>query len=282
MTLRFNRLAKRPGARPSGGFAGTHALELWHRRPTARRFRWGERPREPSHDNAGTSVRITPNALSENTSIERQQRLKSRRPPHSRTLRVSVRLACIACVAFLLALTGFAPSAFAERYLTVAEAQRLCFPEADRFEEHTVRFTAEQRKAIEKRIGTRVLNRGNRIVIASKGTSQLGVLVIDHVLGKHEIIDYAVAIAPDGKVLQVEVLEYRESHGHEIRSPRWREQFKGKTADSKLRLNDDISNISGATISCRQVTEGVKRVLATFEVVLRPRPGAAGVPGDKS
>ena len=72
---------------------------------------------------------------------------------------------------------------------------------------------------------------------------------------------------------QVEILEFRESHGMEVRGEKWREQFKGKNAGSKLKLNDDIYNISGATISCRQVTEGVKRVLATYDQVVRPLPG---------
>jgi Na+-translocating ferredoxin:NAD+ oxidoreductase RnfG subunit len=98
-------------------------------------------------------------------------------------------------------------------------------------------------------------------------------MVVDHVLGKHEIIDYAVAISPKGIVAQVEILEYRESHGMEVRGEKWREQFKGKSSEAKLRLNDDIYNISGATISCRNVAEGVKRVLATYDVVLRPQLG---------
>ncbi|MEW6156688.1 MAG: FMN-binding protein, partial [Verrucomicrobiota bacterium] len=106
--------------------------------------------------------------------------------------------------------------------------------------------------------------------------------VLDQVLGKHEWIDYAVAISPEGKVLQVEVLEFRESHGYEIRAEKWRAQFKGKSAKDRFRLHDDIYNISGATISCRNVTEGVKRLLTEFEHVLRARlvdpPGRGGVP----
>ena len=172
----------------------------------------------------------------------------------------------------LLALVCTVSTARAERYLTVDEARKLCFPSADKFEEQTVRFTPEQKKAIEKKSGVKVRNLGNRFHIARQGTNVLGVLVVDHVLGKHEIIDYAVAITPAGGVAQVEILEYRESHGMEIRGEKWREQFKGKTAGSKLKLNDDIYNISGATISCRQITDGVKRVLATYDLV-RPLPG---------
>lgn len=168
---------------------------------------------------------------------------------------------------------GSIASARAERYLTVDEARKLCFPTADKFEEQTLRFTERQKKAIQKQSGIKVRNLGNHIRLARQGTNLLGVLVVDHVLGKHEIIDYAVAILPTGTVAQVEILEYRESHGMEVRGEKWREQFKGKSSAAKLRLNDDIYNISGATISCRNVTEGVKRVLATYDVVLRPQLG---------
>jgi Na+-translocating ferredoxin:NAD+ oxidoreductase RnfG subunit len=172
-------------------------------------------------------------------------------------------------------------SASAERYLTGTEALKLCFPQADRFEERVHQFTDDQKKIIAKQGGSPVRLRGQRYWIAHQGTNLLGVLVADHVLGKHEIIDYVVAIAPDGKVLQIEILEYRESHGDQIRGAKWREQFQGKTTQDKLRLNGDIYNISGATISCRNITEGVKRVLATFELVLRPALPAGRVP-DKS
>ena len=106
--------------------------------------------------------------------------------------------------------------------------------------------------------------------MAWQGKKLIGVVVFDYVLGKSEVIDYCVALMPDGEVKQIEVLRYRESHGYEIRRPGWRRQFEKKTSTSKLRLHDDIANITGATISCRNITAGVKRVLMTWHLVLRP------------
>ncbi len=170
----------------------------------------------------------------------------------------------------LLLLLSPRASARAERFLTTEQAQKLCFPVADRLESRTFRFTAEQLRAIQSTSGQRVQAKGSRVRIAWQGTNLLGVLILDHVLGKHEVIDYAAALNPAGTVQRVEILEYRESHGGEIRSAKWREQFTGKTGRSRLRLNDDIHNISGATISCRSVTDGVRRVLATFAHVIQP------------
>jgi Na+-translocating ferredoxin:NAD+ oxidoreductase RnfG subunit len=89
------------------------------------------------------------------------------------------------------------------------------------------------------------------------------------VIGKHLYIDYAVALNTAGAVQRVEILEYRESYGGEIRSPSWLAQFVGKTSGSSLRINGDIRNIAGATLSSAHVTEGVKRVLAAYGNRLR-------------
>lgn len=135
-------------------------------------------------------------------------------------------------------------SAVAERYLSVAEVQRVCFPTAEKFEGDVIRFTSEQKKELEKNAGVPVRNSGNQFWIARSGTNLLGVVVLDYVMGKHEVIDYAVAIAPNGKLLQIEILQYRESHGGQIRGTKWRNQFQGKSVTSPLRLNEDIYNIS--------------------------------------
>jgi Na+-transporting NADH:ubiquinone oxidoreductase subunit NqrC len=69
----------------------------------------------------------------------------------------------------------------------------------------------------------------------------------------------------------IEILEYRESYGHEVRMAAWRKQFAGKSIADPLQLDQDIRNISGATLSCRHVTAGVKRLLALHEIALKGR-----------
>ena len=65
-----------------------------------------------------------------------------------------------------------------------------------------------------------------------------------------------------GRVHRVDILQYRESYGGEVRSPSWLAQFVGKTSASPLQVGNDIRNISGATLSSHHVTEGVKRIMA--------------------
>jgi electron transport complex protein RnfG len=158
---------------------------------------------------------------------------------------------------------------YAVQYLSVSQAQKLCFPEADQFVPAHIQFTAAQVKAIEAASGQKQLLRGQEIWRAMKGGKLQGFFIVDYVIGKHLVIDYAVALSPEGSVKQIEILNYRESYGGEIRNPDWRKQFVGKTPGSRFTLNNGVTNISGATLSCRHVTEGVRRILVTYEICLK-------------
>jgi FMN-binding domain len=131
--------------------------------------------------------------------------------------------------------------AYAVQYLSIAEAQRHAFPGAT--------FSEVQ---------------AGRVWKAESGGRLLGYFVFDRVIGKHLYIDYAVSVDPGGRVRKVDILEYRESYGGEVRSPSWLGQFVGKTSASPLTVGSDIRNISGATLSSDHITQGVKRVLAAY------------------
>ena len=161
-----------------------------------------------------------------------------------------------------------APGAYAVEYLTAEQAARSMFADADRFEPREVEFDAG---ALRELAAAGVAARSARwpVQVARRGDATLGYVVIDNVVGKFELITYAVGIGRDGSVRQVEILTYRESHGFEVRLPGWRRQFVGKTRASPLRVGDDIANISGATLSCSHVTEGVRRIVAVVDAARR-------------
>jgi Na+-transporting NADH:ubiquinone oxidoreductase subunit NqrC len=157
-----------------------------------------------------------------------------------------------------------APSAFAVQYLSVDQAQKAIFP-GKTFTPTPVRLTSSQRKAIEQASGVRVLRDEQQVWRVSNGDW----FIVDEVVGKHEFITYAVGLNADGSVKQIEIMDYRETYGGQIRDQKWRAQFVGKTTKSTLKLDSDIKNISGATLSCRHITDGVKRLLAFYEITLK-------------
>lgn len=160
-----------------------------------------------------------------------------------------------------------APSgAVAADYLTEEEAQRVLFPAAASFEREPAPDEAVL-GAASKKARSAAWSRAPKIWLArgeGPGASPgvLGRVVVDQVIGKHDFITYAVGVSADGTVVGVEILSYREVYGGEVRNERWRRQFKGKKTGDPLRFPLDIKNITGATLSCRHVTEGVRRILA--------------------
>ena len=159
-----------------------------------------------------------------------------------------------------------APAA-ATVYLSIAAAQQALFSGA-RFVEHPLALSDAQRKAIARAAGAPGYDKVQRVWEARSGDRRVGWFMLDRVIGKHEFITYALAVGPDGTVRGIEILDYRETYGGEIRNPNWRRQFVGKRPGSALRLDRDIKNISGATLSSRHVTDGVRRLLVTYQMLL--------------
>lgn len=167
---------------------------------------------------------------------------------------------------YLPAALAASTSGYATTYLSVEQAQSAIFPGAT-FQTETIALTADQRSAIEKASGVRVRNAELKVWRASTG----GWFIVDEVLGKHEFITYAVGLDSGGAVHGLEILDYRETYGGQVRNAAWRAQFSGKTSAAHLKLDDDVKNISGATLSSRHITDGVKRLLATYDLVLKQR-----------
>jgi Na+-translocating ferredoxin:NAD+ oxidoreductase RnfG subunit len=159
---------------------------------------------------------------------------------------------------------AIAVPAYAATYLTVEQAQQAIFP-GQKLSQSFVTLTSEQAREIERRSDAKVRHKEVQLWKASGG----GYFIVDEVVGKPEFIIYAVGLNADGTVKQIEIMTYRESYGYEVRNADWRAQFVGKNASAPLKLSQDIKNISGATLSCRHITDGVKRILATYEIALK-------------
>ena len=160
-------------------------------------------------------------------------------------------------------------------YLTVEQTQRALFPQADAFREVVLTLTPAQHERVAGLAGEQPPHRSLRAFKALRGEEVLGYVFVDEVIGKEDFITYAAAIDAAGTLGPLEVLSYRESHGGEIRSEAWRRQFSGRADLGALRVQTDIKNIAGATLSCEHVTQGVRWLYALWQVALRA-PVVAG------
>lgn len=166
--------------------------------------------------------------------------------------------------------SAFVAGALGVEYLTQEEALAVYFPQADRFEK--VVAIPPKDVALRKRKVPAFYFRFE----AYAGDKLVGFAIVDDVMGKARPITYLLATNVQGAVLGIEILAYRESHGHEVGREAFRDQFVGRDADDTLRLGGDIRNIAGATISCRSITDGVSDLLA----LLRATPKVTEVVED--
>ena len=152
----------------------------------------------------------------------------------------------------------------AKIYVSAEQAQKVLFPNKS-FSKAPILITEDLQEKMRIASSIRHPFQGNRIWKAADGSW----FIVDEVVGKHEMISYAVGINPQGNITGIEILEYVESYGYEVGAAQWRKQFIGKNVNDPIKLNQDIQNIGGATLSCKHITDGVKRVALLYELALK-------------
>lgn len=165
-----------------------------------------------------------------------------------------------------VALPGFSllsQNVTAKTYMSVEEAKQALWGD-EALVEQAIVLSKVQAKNISAASKTRVRN----LKLNTWRSADGGWFIVDQVIGKHENIDIAVALSQHGAVEGIEVLVYRESYGHQIMHPKWRAQFNGVDHNTHMKLDRDVKNISGATLSCRHVTDGINRLTHTWQQVL--------------
>ena len=154
------------------------------------------------------------------------------------------------------------PPSEARVYMTPGEAAKL-FWGSQKLVPISLTLTRKQRNEIKEASGVAV--RGSKMAVWK--TESGGWFVLDSVIGKHEYIDYAVALESNGSVKAIEILVYREGYGDAVVNERWRAQFYNKDPSRLLTHGREIMNISGATLSCRHITDGINRLTTMWGMV---------------
>ena len=162
-----------------------------------------------------------------------------------------------------LAMISLPMIAEAKIYLSIEQAQKILMPNKQ-LSKMPMIITDDLQEKMRTASSIRHPFQGDQIWKTSDG----GWFIVDEVVGKHEMITYAVGIHANGQIQGVEILEYNETYGEQIREKKWLQQFKGRDANQTLRFNEDIKNITGATLSSKHVTNGVQRLMVLYREYL--------------
>lgn len=160
----------------------------------------------------------------------------------------------------------------AEVFLSEEQALTLMFPKSKQIRKELIRLTPQQKELIESRIGWKFPEESFEVYVGETDDRLDGYAVIHNTIGKHKPMTYMVGVDATGRVTNVELMVFREARGSEIGRKRFNYQYEGKTVLDPVRVNRDIINISGATMSVRSMSAGVKRVLVLLdEFYLKPQ-----------
>lgn len=165
----------------------------------------------------------------------------------------------------------------AEVFMSEEEAVKIMLSESKRIRKELIRLTGEKKELIEERIGWKFPEQAFEVYIGETGDKIDGYAMLHNTIGKHKHMTYMVGVDSTGACSDVELLVFREARGSEVGRKRFNVQYEGKTVLDPIRINKDIINISGATMSVRSISAGVKRVLVLIdEFYLKP----AGIGSD--
>jgi len=153
----------------------------------------------------------------------------------------------------------------ADNFLTLEQAQALMFPGAT-FTPSDFVLSDDQMTQLIKETQAPLFRRQVKVWRVSTG----GWFFLDQVIGRDDRITFAVGLDATGAVKDVEILICLQKYDG-IRRPDWRAQFVGKQYSSKADLMNQIATLSGSTLSTIHITEGVKRVLATYSLFMQPK-----------
>lgn len=160
----------------------------------------------------------------------------------------------------------------AEVFMSEEDAVKIMLPKSQHVRKEVLRLTAAQKDTVEQRIGWKFPEDAFDLYIGETNGKVDGYAMVHNTIGKHKHMTYMVGVDSKGECTDVELLVFREAKGSEVGRKRFNSQYEGKTVSDPIRINKDIINLSGATMSVRSISAGVKRVLVMVdEVYLKPQ-----------
>lgn len=150
-------------------------------------------------------------------------------------------------------------------FLTEEQALLKVLPDCDEILYDEIILTDDEKTQLQNRLRRKIFENSFITYIGINTGKVAGYAIITEEVGKFHPYTFIVSVSPKGEIREIVILVYRESRGAEIAHKRFLHQFKGKSLKSSLRINRDIINITGATMSVVTMCTGVKKVLAVID-----------------
>ena len=154
-------------------------------------------------------------------------------------------------------------------FYTQDAAFAMAFPGATRVDSQTFILTDEQAEQIERAGRSELPTRLVTIHRGWKEETLLGYAHIDVHTVRTKPEALLVVLSPDAEVTGASVLAFHEPLEF-MPSGSWYESFFGMDREADLRVGFDVDAVTGATLTTWATVDGVRRMLAYYQVLLQP------------
>jgi hypothetical protein len=153
-------------------------------------------------------------------------------------------------------------------HLTRDEALNLAFPAVATIDRKTAFLDDQQVHQIQQLAKAKVESKIVTYYVGRADTGVVGYAFFETHIVRTMPETFMAVVSPDGTVKMVEILAFYEPEDYRP-STRWLGQFSHRRISEDLWLKRGVRNISGATMSAHALTEGVRRILATYSVIVQ-------------
>jgi hypothetical protein len=175
---------------------------------------------------------------------------------------------------FLLAGLGVAllSSALSEAKVFYAkdEALKVAFPNADQVEMKTFILRDAEIQRAEKLSRARMESKLFTFYIGRKSDKILGYAAIDTHTVRTLPETFMVVLSPEGRLKSALILAFHEPPEYQA-SERWLHQFENQNLSDELAVGRNIAGIAGSTLTTHAITQGIRKVLALFQILIQEK-----------
>jgi hypothetical protein len=168
----------------------------------------------------------------------------------------------------VIVIWAFPATVTAKAFYSKQEALALAFPDTEQVETKTIFLTDDQVQQISTLATAPVESKLATIYVGRKAGQVSGYAFIETNVVRTLPETFLIVVSPTGAVQKLFVLAFYEPEEY-MPSTRWLQQFDQKTLTPSLQVRHDIHGIAGATLSSRAITNGVRKALSLFHVLVQ-------------
>jgi hypothetical protein len=166
-----------------------------------------------------------------------------------------------------LSLLALAEAAQATVFYSKEEAFELAFGKGAEVEPLAVFLTDGQAAEVEKAAQVKLDSKLYTLQVGRRGGQVLGYAAIESHNVRTQPETVMILLSPAGELVRVEMLAFHEPPEYQPPA-RWFERLYRRPL-GELRLNQGVDGIAGATLSSRASLDGIRKVLAIYQVAVK-------------